>query len=160
MEREIIRSCIANDLFYLLNIKECETFLNKMLIDGELTVHEGKFYVAKNGQPENLTLDDFVEEFRALFSSKRLGVAGKMGSKFTVRKKAKRFHIETGYTYEQILQVAKDYIHSVDNKKFVCSADYFFYKQDAHKIEHSRALALFDEIELEQEEMEIFDINE
>lgn len=153
MEKEIIKSAIKNNLFHLLNKGACQMFLNEMLVNKELTIHEGKFYL--NDSPgDSMTLEKCVNDVLALFSYTRTGIKGKNHDRMLVTKKLKRFKLETGLTYEEIIKVADYYVENYNTiSGYIVMAKYFFYKSDKRKEETSWAksvLELWKEQELEQ----------
>jgi hypothetical protein len=156
MEREIILKCIQENLFHLLDKEACEMTIGELLQEKVITIYKGNFYIT--GKEGDLTLDSFVDEFCMLFSHKRIGVTGKGGAKSIVKPKAKRFKLETGITYEEMIVLAKKHIEDTP-PMFITSAKYFFYK-DKGKNAQSKAKDILDEMMLELNDQNMFDTNE
>ena len=75
-------------------------------------------------------IDEFkwVKEYRSLFSSKALGISGKMGDPNSCAKKMKEFLKVHDYDKDTILEATKLYI-SKTNPKYLRRADYFISKE-------------------------------
>lgn len=153
MEKEIIKLCIQNNLFHLLNKSSTQMMINEMLVNKELTVHDGKFYLT--GTTEEMSLDDCVRNIVTMFSYTRTGIKGKNLDNKLITRKLKRFKLETGLTYEKILEVADYYVENYPSiSGYLVMAKYFFYKEDRRKEETSWAKSVL-ELWKEREEEQI-----
>lgn len=156
MEKEIIRLAIQHDLFHLLNKSACQMTLNEMLVNKSITSHEGKFYL-NDVNVNTMSLDECVSTLQGYFSYTRTGIKGKNLDKKLITRKLRRFKLETGLTYQEILDVAEYY---VDNYKQISGllvmAKYFFYKQDSRKEETSWAKSVLEMWKEREEEEQNF----
>jgi hypothetical protein len=158
MEKKIIKLAIQHDLFNLLNKSACQMCLNEMLVNKELTVYEGKFYLT--GDSEGMSLEDCVEDIVKIFSYTRTGVKGWNGDKKLITRKLKRFKLETSLSYEEILKVADYYVENYPSiSGYLVMAKYFFYKQDRRKEETSWAKGILELWKEAKEEQESFNTN-
>lgn len=158
MEKEIIKLAIKNNLFHLLNKSACQMTLNEMLVNKELTVFEGKFYLHEG--EDKMGLEECVTTLLTYFSYTRTGVKGKNHDKKLVTRKLRRFKLETGLSYEEVLKVAKYYVDNYTSiSGYLVMAKYFFYKQDARKNETSWAKSVLEMWEEEKKEQQNFNIN-
>lgn len=92
----------------------------------------------------NIPEIDFTLEFRSLWKGLKVG---SQGSPKACHDKLQRWMTENpDYSKSDILKAAKMYIKSVDNYKYLQSAEYFIYKKDG-KEESSRLSSFIDEID-------------
>ena len=95
----------------------------------------------------NQIIKERLHEFRSLWK----GLApGSMGSKKSCEEKLSRWIKENPeYSFDDILQAAKNYINSLGgNYKYLQRADYFIFKKEG-KEESSRLSAFIEEVHLE-----------
>lgn len=91
-------------------------------------------------------VNSFIEEFRNKWKGLK---PGSMGSLSACRLKMFRWMKDNPeYTPEQILKAADIYLNSLTNYNYLQQADYFIYKKEGNKEEHSRLSAFIDEINL------------
>lgn len=91
-------------------------------------------------------VNSFIDDFRNKWKGLK---PGSMGSLSACRLKMLRWMKENpDYNPEQILKAADIYIESLNNYNYLQQADYFIYKKEGNKEEHSRLSAFIDEIGL------------
>jgi hypothetical protein len=137
--------------FIKLNINDNENITirekGKLLIEfleiESINSVKDKKLVKKSSRAINAELNDFIQEFRALWKGLK---PGSMGSEISCRDKMyKWMQMNPSYTKEDILKAAKLYIRSLNDLRFIQQADYFIFKKDAHG-ESSRLSAFIDEV--------------
>jgi hypothetical protein len=155
-DREFIKFSIQKDKTHLLDKKAIEDTITIMYQDGEVTVEKGKFYL-NDVYNTSLTLDEFVVAFRLLFMFKNSGVRNRSGNFETVKKKARRFQLDTKLSYEEMLDLGREYTKNYRfYSKYLVDANNFFYKQDKNKVEASWAKRILDEEKVMKENRKDF----
>lgn len=159
--RELIKIAIENDLFHLLKKSACQVDLNAMLQTGEITYYGKKYYINKE-VTNAMSLDEFLSNYTDLFSYTRTGVKGKSTDKKSITNKLRRFQLETGMSYEEILELTKYYTANYKQiSGFLVMAKYFFYKQNRFKSEEtSWAKSIIEEWRAQEEQIKLFETNE
>jgi len=118
-------------LIDLLSIEGVDSFKNKKIIK-------------RSSRAVNNEIEDFVETYRNLWKGLKPGAAG---SSKTCTEKLQRWMFENPtYDKKDILSAAKRYINSLDNYKYLQSADYFVFKKDG-KEESSRLSTFIDDVD-------------
>jgi hypothetical protein len=126
-----------------ITIREKGKLLIEFLEIESINSVKDKKLVKKSSRAINAELNDFIQEFRALWKGLK---PGSMGSEISCRDKMyKWMQMNPSYTKEDILKAAKLYIRSLNDLRFIQQADYFIFKKDAHG-ESSRLSAFIDEV--------------
>lgn len=120
---ESVRNGVPNWL--LLNEGEIKWYKKNII---RWNIDDNTWYL-KEDKTEYQELDNFVEDYRELFSRENIGVPGKQGTFGTVKKKLVRFQEEFGHTNEEILAGVKMFLSQLSNPKYCFKADNFIYKR-------------------------------
>lgn len=111
---------------------------------GSLTVNEEDLFEneTSNLQDEvDLIIEQNIERYRNIFDGLFTGSKGTLSA---VKKKMKRFLVETEYTIEELIDAAE---YAVRNKgKYAGQADYFMYKRNKDGTETTRAINILEEL--------------
>ena len=157
---ELIKYAVSKGQTHLLDMNKIQWKVDEMLQEKVITLHEGKFYINPDHEANDMTLQEFVDRMRDMYSFKRLGIRGKSSAPQILEAKARKFHLETGLKYEQMLDLVDYYINrSGTEAKYLVSARYFFYKQDKYRHIHSKAKDILAEWEAQALEDEQFNDN-
>lgn len=151
---EFIKIAIENDKLSLLNEAGYE-IINRLYANKKLVLHNGKFYYQSHDE-NDISLNDFVNQMRYLFSHKFSGVKNRIGSYDIVAKKAKEFKLEYDLSFKELLKIVTHYVNNYNHYTgYLCNANYFFYKKDG-KFQKSYCLDVIAALNENKEKQETF----
>jgi len=97
-------------------------FMKKIAVD----YSTGTLYI-----PENKELKSFIEEYRQMFNQKNINYPGKMDSAKSHVDKFKKFFKENDTTYDEVLQVTRDYIvENINKPQYIMKSSNFVSKYE------------------------------